>query len=310
LEVEERQLSDRERTVLLLAAEGLTDKEIAKHLKLSQRTIGTYWERIRQKLGQSPRAKLVARFLRQDPEASSGGALSYGGLFAGWEAGVWIMSPQGETLYANRRMATLFGFTQEAFQEQDARNLFQEATSTAVEDVLATAGQEREDAEFKLTRRDGSSVWLSLRTSEVRDAKNKVSAVVLLINDVTVLKRVRHTLESCESVVAFLSQHATDLIARYDSDLRCISMNPAFLSHLKVTKEDVVGKTIRELPEVFQPNDHWVRFIEQALSTGKVQCFECQLGDAQAAMRTYLLPEPSPEFLPLTIMSLTAPAGV
>jgi PAS domain S-box-containing protein len=57
-------LSDRESEVLNLAAEGATDKEIARLLSISTATVGTYWARMRAKLGISGRTAIVARVLR------------------------------------------------------------------------------------------------------------------------------------------------------------------------------------------------------------------------------------------------------
>ena len=55
----EKGLSDREREVLRLIAEGRTYKEMAKLLAVSVKTIETYRERIKEKLGLHTRAELV-----------------------------------------------------------------------------------------------------------------------------------------------------------------------------------------------------------------------------------------------------------
>jgi PAS domain S-box-containing protein len=57
-------LSDRENEVLNLAAEGATDKEIARLLSISTATVGTYWARMRAKLGLGGRTAIVAKVLR------------------------------------------------------------------------------------------------------------------------------------------------------------------------------------------------------------------------------------------------------
>lgn len=56
-------LSRRERQVILLAARGLADKEIARELGLSIGTVGTLWSRIRSKIGHYNRTGLVVRAL-------------------------------------------------------------------------------------------------------------------------------------------------------------------------------------------------------------------------------------------------------
>lgn len=284
---------------MLLAAEGLTDKEIARHLNLSRRTIGTYWERLRLKLGPYSRTQLVARFLRVEAE---GDGATYRNLFATWEEGVWILSPSGTTLYANHRIATLFGFTPQEFPEADARTLFQAATSTTIEAVLEAAQTEPHVVEFRLQRPDGEAIWLRLRGSAVIDVKGRVSAIVLLLHDVTMEKRVTHTLESCESTLEFVATHSSDLIARFDRNLICISANPALVKHLGTTEAELVGKSIESLGEFFQPQEEWVKSLREALATGDSQCFYAQLSEAAV---THILPEPSPEFLPETILTIT-----
>ncbi|HVL38257.1 MAG TPA: PAS domain-containing protein [Fimbriimonadaceae bacterium] len=65
-------LSEREEQVLVYATQGLTDKEIARKLGISTATVLTYWMRIRQKLGGSNRAELVAAAVRRDAESVLG----------------------------------------------------------------------------------------------------------------------------------------------------------------------------------------------------------------------------------------------
>lgn len=57
-------LSEREREVLFLAAEGQTDKEIAASLGIGAKTVRTYWDRMRAKLGAASRTQALAMALR------------------------------------------------------------------------------------------------------------------------------------------------------------------------------------------------------------------------------------------------------
>ncbi len=62
-------LSEREREVLLLAADGLTDKEIALKLDIGIKTVRTYWDRMRVKYGAASRTQCLAMALRGAFEA-------------------------------------------------------------------------------------------------------------------------------------------------------------------------------------------------------------------------------------------------
>lgn len=60
----------RQDQILLLAAEGLTDKEIAARLSLSPETVGTYWRRILSKYSAASRTEVVAKVIRLQAEAN------------------------------------------------------------------------------------------------------------------------------------------------------------------------------------------------------------------------------------------------
>ncbi|RYG45314.1 response regulator transcription factor [bacterium] len=60
----------RQDQILLLAAEGMTDKEIAARLSLSPETVGTYWRRILSKYSAASRTEVVAKVIRLQAEAN------------------------------------------------------------------------------------------------------------------------------------------------------------------------------------------------------------------------------------------------
>ncbi len=62
IELEESRPS-REAQILSLAAEGMTDRQIALDLDISGATVDTYWRRIRAKFGASSRTEAVAKAL-------------------------------------------------------------------------------------------------------------------------------------------------------------------------------------------------------------------------------------------------------
>lgn len=55
----------REDQIIELAAEGLTDKQIAQRLEISAETVATYWKRILARHGASSRTEVVARIYKQ-----------------------------------------------------------------------------------------------------------------------------------------------------------------------------------------------------------------------------------------------------
>lgn len=68
--VEQESRPKREQQVLELAAEGKTDKEIAKDLGISAETVATYWRRILLRTGASSRTEVVAREFQRRAQAA------------------------------------------------------------------------------------------------------------------------------------------------------------------------------------------------------------------------------------------------
>ncbi len=65
----EKQITKREAAVVRLAVEGLSNREIAKQLVLSEHTVKNYMFRVFEKLGVSNRVELVLSCLRQEEDA-------------------------------------------------------------------------------------------------------------------------------------------------------------------------------------------------------------------------------------------------
>ena len=63
-------LSDREKQVLNLAAQGHTDEGIAHSLEISISTVRGYWLRIRSKIGGASRAELVGKWVALQSDAA------------------------------------------------------------------------------------------------------------------------------------------------------------------------------------------------------------------------------------------------
>lgn len=64
-------LTAREMEVVQLAAQGLTDKAIAKQLGIGEGTVNTHWTRIRDKTGGENRTELVTKILAAEAEEAN-----------------------------------------------------------------------------------------------------------------------------------------------------------------------------------------------------------------------------------------------
>lgn len=122
-------LSPREQELLKFAAEGLTDTAISNRLGISEATVGTYWGRVRIKLGPYSRTELVAIVMRAEREAalealrleneelvkglqaqSASGTVLYRDLLENAPDAIILVTENGSIEYANTAAQELFGY--------------------------------------------------------------------------------------------------------------------------------------------------------------------------------------------------------
>lgn len=301
-------LSDRERTVLLLAADGLTDKEIARNLGISLKTVGTYWDRMRQKSAASSRTQVLATFLRiQVADDQESGRLDR--LFATWEEGVWVVGRDGRTQYANRRVSEIFDLDHQELDDKEPWDMLGPANGQKIKRLLRVG--RGEPSSVDIASKDGAAGtrWLSLRAAPFAENNGRAKATVILVKDITVRKRVEYALTACQSSLRSIMDQSSDLVASFDPGLNLKYVNESFLNMLGVSEDELLGTHVSELPKVFAPNGRWAASLQKALRTGQDQRFSSSLAGMKGRLTTFLIAEPSGDFAPQNVISLTRSAS-
>src|SRR3974377_760159 len=84
--------------------------------------------------------------------------------------GIWVVDPQGRTIFSNRRMAELIGVGYETMPEQSCFGcLYPEDLAAAQPHFARTFGADRRPFDFRLRRADGSPVWVSISCMPIAD---------------------------------------------------------------------------------------------------------------------------------------------
>lgn len=132
-------LSQREQELLTNATAGLTDNAIALKLGISLATVGTYWARVRMKVGPYSRTELVAvtlqlkqkaalEALRRENEqlvrefqlkVASGTSSWYYDLLENAPDAMILVSVEGLITYANLAATEMFGYAQDELRGKD-----------------------------------------------------------------------------------------------------------------------------------------------------------------------------------------------
>lgn len=190
------QLSDREVQILLLAAEGKSDKEITQELGLSAGTVRTYWERTRQKLQSRSRSEAIAKTLKEiyanalDDYIASRLWLDI--LIENLETiAIFNLDPSGKLMSWNIGVHRLFGYEENEFVGQPFSLIFtpEDVQIGAHEQEMQVARDRGKstDNRFHL-RKDGTRIW-AVGTLVAIKHDGLVVGYAKLIQDATALKQ-------------------------------------------------------------------------------------------------------------------------
>ena len=133
---------------------------------------------------------------KQASEAVRESEARYRHLIESTIEGVWVVDAEGKTVFVNRQMAEMLGYTPEEMQGQPLLAFLDEESLP-----LATAGssrrrqgiQERQDLKFR--RQDGSQLWAIVSTNPIFDAAGNCAGALSAITDITERKRVEEKLQ-------------------------------------------------------------------------------------------------------------------
>lgn len=195
--MESTNLTPREKEVLLLAAEGYTDKEIAERLEVGHGTVTTHWTRMRERTGATNRAQVLAlelsRIYRETEAERSRSALLYRALIDNLEDfAVFHMDMDRKVLSWNPGVGKILGYSEEEWIGCSGDVLFthEDRERRAPEKEQETARLEGRATDDRWhERKDGSHFWASGVMVGVRDPEGNLLCFSKILRDLTSLKR-------------------------------------------------------------------------------------------------------------------------
>lgn len=200
-------LTKREREVLLLGAEGLTDKEIASRLGLSHTTVSTHWANMRTKLEASSRGQLIAKAMvtvyRETQAELAHTSEIYRVLVETLEDfAVFMLDGNRRLTSWNPGVEKVLGYRQEEWIGQSGDVIFTEEDRRrgAPEEEQRTAEREGKamDDRWHL-RKDGSRLWVSGVMVPLRNDAGETVCYSKILRDLTWAKRLEEKVNRSES---------------------------------------------------------------------------------------------------------------
>ncbi|MGC4089273.1 MAG: PAS domain S-box protein [Polyangiaceae bacterium] len=141
--------------------------------------------------------------------------------------GVWSFDTQGKTSFVNARAAELLGASVDEASSKSLFDFMGPQSPDAREQLLQRLRSVSEQHELRLTRQDGSELWVLVASSPLNDAAGQAVGVLGMLTDITALKRAEATLRQNELELRTIVDYAAIGIALVDGEGRPRRSNPA-----------------------------------------------------------------------------------
>ncbi|HLA62999.1 MAG TPA: PAS domain-containing protein, partial [Rhodothermales bacterium] len=176
-------------------------------------------------------------------------------------------------LYINPALERLTGFPPEHFLGKTNVEIglppgHAEGYAAALREVLETG--EPADFTFDAPRPDGTTGHLVARmVPDTRDAEGRVETVLAVTRDFTALHEATRAVRERAAELQAITDHAEDVITRFDRDLHYLFVNPAIERFTGLQPEAFLGRKLREREIGGADLEPWAREIEAVFATGE-----------------------------------------
>ena len=164
----------------------------------------------------------------------------------------YIHDTEHTLTYASQTSVDLLGYTPEEMMmkwtELATDNPINQKGLEVTEKGIAT-GEKQAPYLLELAKKDGTSVWLEIDESPVKDASGKAVAIAGAARDVTEQKRTEQRLLKSEKGFRDLFDSITDLIYTQDLDGRFINVNRGMCNVFGYERDELIGRPASDFME-------------------------------------------------------------
>lgn len=270
-------LSPRERQLLVMATNGLTDQAIANELGISLATVSTYWGRVRIKYGPLGRTEIVARYLRAlMNRATAELRASESRMRTVLEAlpvGVFLADAEGRPIYVNSAYTDIAGRDEASLRQEGLASLVfpgDRPLADAARETCLTEGLGYV-TEHRWTRGDESVAWVRIHSEAWHD-EGRIVGRVGVVEDVTLEREARDRATEAEERYRLLFALAPEAIVSVDEDLNVVGFNASATRMFGYAVDEIVGQPLAVLlPERFRTHhaDHIAAFGEGSVAAAR-----------------------------------------
>ncbi len=237
-------LSEREKEVLFLAGDGMTDKEIARKLSIGPKTVRTYWDRMRAKLGAASRTEVLAKALQSAHDQLSASEQRVRMFVQHMPIVFNALDEEMNVILANEETERLTGYTSEEIINQPLlteHHIPDAAERVRVLGLFASQEGDYRDLETEIVCKDGSTKTIAW-SSRAKENPIPDWASWMIGVDITERKRAQEALRQSEESLRRLLESSEQGVWIIDTNHTTTFVNKRLASMLGLTVEDMVGK--------------------------------------------------------------------
>ena len=162
--------------------------------------------------------------------------------------GIWVVDPEGRTIFSNERMAEILGIPYESMPEQSCFTCVypEDAVSARSNFARAWAG-DRRPFDFRLLRADGTSIWVSITCMPMSDDSGAPFGLLGMFSEITERKAAVDALRASEERLREIINVAAVGVAQVNLTAQLEMVNDRFCAIFGYSREELIGKSIRDL---------------------------------------------------------------
>lgn len=259
-------LSEREKEVLFLAGEGLTDKEIALRLEIGQKTVRTYWDRMRAKLGAASRTEVLAKALHSAMDAVGESEQRLRKFVESMPVMFNAFDENLNVIIVNRECERVTGYDLEELMSPDLyeRSMPDDIYRAKTFERFKASEGSYQDLETEIVCADGSKKTIAW-SSRAKEAPIEGWSSWSIGIDVTERVRAQKSLEQSEANYRRLLENSSQGVWLVDTQHRTLFANQRFADMFACSVDDILSND-----ESTFLDDESRKLLRELIATGPI----------------------------------------
>ena len=156
--------------------------------------------------------------------------------------GIWVVNPQGQTIFSNRRMANILGVDYDSMSGQSCfACVYPEELEEAQRQFARGLSGDRSPFDFRLCRADGSPIWVTISCMPIFDETGAPVAILGLFSDITERKNAEAALKESEERFRYMANSAPVMLWMTDTEKGITFVNKTWLDFTGHTLDEELG---------------------------------------------------------------------